>query len=93
MLNILFFLISEESSQVFKHSQNMIMKSSKYETFSEGRKGNVKRHIDSVHNKLKPHKCLMCNYTSSQKGTLKRHIDSIHNQLKAHKCTMCDYTT
>ncbi len=40
----------------------------------------------------KPHKCKMCNYTTSQKGQLNHHIKSTHEEKKLHKCSICDYS-
>ena len=53
----------------------------------EGR--NLKRHINSVHNGQKDHKCDSCGKAFSRAGHLKRHIDSVHNGQKDHKCDSC----
>ena len=52
----------------------------------------LKRHMQSVHEKKKPHKCSICDYSCSQKGDLKKHIESVHEEKKSHKCSICDYT-
>ena len=47
--------------------------------------GNLKKHIDEVHNAQKDHKCESCGKLFSQAGTLKMHINSVHNGQKDHK--------
>ena len=41
--------------------------------------GNLKKHINSVHNGQKDHKCDLCLKTFSEAGKLKRHINAVHN--------------
>ena len=48
--------------------------------------------INPIDEKNKPHKCKMCNYTTSQKGHLNHHIKSVHEGKKSHKCSICDYS-
>ncbi len=36
----------------------------------------LKQHIDSVHLKLRPHKCPHCDYSAAQSGTLNRHLQT-----------------
>jgi len=55
-------------------------------------KGNLKTHIDDVHNEKKPHKCSKCDCSYSQKSNLKRHIADVHEGNKPHKCLICDYS-
>jgi KRAB domain-containing zinc finger protein len=59
----------------------------------KGFSGKIKRHIDSVHEQKKPHKCSICDFTTSRKETLKVHVESIHEGKKLHKCSICDYTS
>ena len=42
--------------------------------YTASRKPHLKRHIDSVHNKLKPHKCQFCDLHFYGKGALKNRI-------------------
>ena len=51
--------------------------------YSFGKKGKLKRHIQSVHEKNKPHKCSICDYTASHIGNLRKHIKSVHEE-KTH---------
>ena len=39
-----------------------------------------KKHIESIHEGMKPHKCSICNYAASRRGNLKRHINSTHEK-------------
>ena len=48
-------------------------------TFSRAR--DLKRHINTVHEGLKPHKCNICGKAYND---LKRHINSVHDGLKQH---------
>ena len=48
------------------------------------------KHVASVHEGKKPHKCIICNTTFAQKCNLKSHIDSVHEMKKPFKCNICD---
>ena len=39
---------------------------------------NFSKVLKSAHEVQKPHKCLMCGYSSSRKGVLKKHVQSVH---------------
>ena len=41
------------------------------------RKQNMENHM-MTHNGLRPHKCFLCNYSSTQAGNLRRHIKKMH---------------
>ena len=47
-----------------------------YQEVSEA--GNLKKHINAVHNGQKDHKCVTCGKQFSQAGTLKKHINSVY---------------
>ena len=53
----------------------------------------MKRHIDCVHHKLKPHACQLCELAFSRKDKLKRHISNIHFHEKPFSCHHCDHRT
>jgi len=50
---------------------------------------NLKRHIQSVHIKEKPHQCDQCMKKFSQKVHLKKHTNAVHNKEKPHQCNQC----
>ena len=54
-------------------------------------KSNLRRHIKSVHNKMKDHICKECGYSASQKIALKKHIKAVHDKIKDHICKECGY--
>ena len=54
-------------------------------------KRNLKRHIESVHEGIKPFKCNICDYETAQKGHLKKHKDSVHEGIKPYKCHICQF--
>ena len=41
--------------------------------------GDLKKHIHSVHNGQKDHKCDSCGKAFSSAGDLKKHINAVHN--------------
>ena len=43
----------------------------------------MKRHMASVHEGVKPFKCDICDYSCSEKGSMKRHVASVHEGKKA----------
>ena len=44
----------------------------------------------SIHEKTKPFKCVICDYSCSLKANLKRHIESVHEERRPFKCDICD---
>ena len=50
----------------------------------------LKIHIKAVHERLKNHKCDLCDKAFSQASSLKTHIIGVHERLKNHKCDICD---
>ena len=58
-------------------------------------KKNLKRHVNAVHLKIKPHECDQCEKSFAHKAGLKRHQAcrhdvKIHQEIKAHKCQRCN---
>ena len=46
----------------------------------------LKRHIKTVHEKIKNIKCDKCDYICSSNCNLKQHIKYIHDKIKNFKC-------
>ncbi len=46
-------------------------------------KGNLKKHIAWVHERIKPFKCKFCNYETGKKIELKRHKQSLHKETQS----------
>ena len=57
---------------------------------SFGRKYELKKHIATVHEGVKPFKCSNCDVSFSRKNSLTRHIASTHAGKKPLKCSICD---
>ena len=51
-------------------------------------KGELKKHMNRVHLKLRPHECDICNSIFSEKGDLNKHIRSVHEK-KTFPCPLC----
>ena len=51
-----------------------------------GQNRDLKRHIKTVHENLKPHKCISCEKRFGQKTTLEKYVAAVHNNIKAQKC-------
>ena len=47
----------------------------------------LKRHIESVHEKVK-YPCNQCEKQFTQQGNLRKHIESVHEKVK-HPCYQC----
>ena len=57
-------------------------------------KGTLKRHINTVHDKLRNHVCDECEFAASQKSNLRRHKEEVHSVGdKKFKCAQCPYQT
>ena len=54
--------------------------------------GNLKKHVESVHEEKKAFKCEICDYSSSYKHHLKSHVASVHEKKKPFKCEVCDFS-
>jgi KRAB domain-containing zinc finger protein len=52
----------------------------------------LKKHIESVHEKKRPHLCSTCEKSFASKQDLKRHILMVHEKInhKKHLCSQCD---
>ena len=51
--------------------------------------GNLKIHIQSVHEKIRYY-CNQCDYQATPNGDLKTHIQSVHEKIK-YSCNQCDH--
>ena len=51
-------------------------------------KGNLNKHIHTIHNGHKDYNCNACGKSFSQ-ASLKKHIQSVHQGHKNHKCESC----
>ena len=56
-------------------------------------KGNLKQHIEAVHEGIKPFKCDICDFKTAHESKLKKHTESVHRGIKPFKCSICDYKT
>ena len=52
--------------------------------------GDIMRHVNEVHLKIKPYSCKHCKYCSSRKRDLAKHINDVHLKLKPFKCNECN---
>ena len=60
----------------------------KFVNYSCSQKGDLKKHVVSVHEEKKPFKCEICDYSCSLKNNMKRHVESVHEGKKAFKCDL-----
>ena len=47
-------------------------------------------HTRNVHDKIKPHKCNICQKSFGYTAELNQHITAVHEGIKAFKCSLCD---
>ena len=59
--------------------------------YVSARKDNLKKHVQSVHEKLKPYNCRQCGKAFSMKQHCKEHEESIHDGI-THSCDFCEMT-
>ena len=52
-------------------------------------KGNLKIHVNAVHENLRNHACHICGFTAKYGTGLKRHIKSVHDNIKDQVCGQC----
>ena len=51
----------------------------------------MNRHVASVHERKKPFKCEICDFSASQKSVKDLHVAAVHEGKKPFKCENCDY--
>jgi hypothetical protein len=51
----------------------------KYSAFE---RGDLRRHIDRVHEKIKQHQCNICHMSFGKEGNLKTHVKKIHQSVE-----------
>jgi DNA-directed RNA polymerase subunit RPC12/RpoP len=56
-----------------------------YQTTSD-----LKRHIETVHEKRRDHACPHCPSAFGQKSTLRTHVETVHEKRRDHACPYCD---
>ena len=55
------------------------------------RKDKLTRHIQCVHEKIRPFRCDFCDSSFSRRDKLKRHVSSIHMKEKPYLCNWCPF--
>ena len=55
-------------------------------------KMSLKHHILSIHEKIKPFKCVKCNFCFGRKNALNMHVAIVHEGRKPHMCDICGST-
>ena len=59
--------------------------------FRTSRKDHLRRHIQRVHDKLKPHECPKCDHKFFSKYHMQIHFKAIHENCKELTCPECDF--
>ncbi len=54
------------------------------------RAGSMKRHVSTVHNRMRKHKCDKCYQTFTQRSSMKTHMKTKHGISKTFQCDVCD---
>lgn len=52
-------------------------------------RGNMNKHVLSVHRKQKSHQCTQCTKSFAFRDGLLRHISTVHENERRHKCQLC----
>jgi len=52
-------------------------------------KFDMKKHVSTVHLKIKPYPCVDCDKAFAHKGDLTRHVNDVHNKMKSFHCGEC----
>ena len=55
-------------------------------------KADMRRHVESVHEGKRPHKCNVCGKSFTEKKFMLKHIDTVHEGNKPFKCESCERT-
>ena len=50
----------------------------------------MREHISTVHEKIRPYVCPICNKAFGQKSSLPGHIASVHEGKRPYACKICD---
>ena len=78
-----------------KSSQTIQNDSAKYDCESCGKrfrhKGNMQRHVNTIHKKCEEFSCHLCEYKTIHKHFLKNHVKRVHQRVKRFHCDQCDY--
>ena len=51
----------------------------------------LKRHVKTIHEGIKSHRCQICGVKFGQSGHLKVHVKTVHEGIKDYQCQMCDH--
>ena len=54
--------------------------------YKSNHRGNLMKHIQDVHDKIRNHVCDECGYSASRKSNLKQHKDNVHQMGEKFKC-------
>ena len=54
-------------------------------------KGNLQRHVNTIHKKAEEYACSTCDYKTIHKHFLNNHVKRVHQQIKRFHCKLCDY--
>lgn len=53
-------------------------------------KGDMQRHVVSIHEQHRPHACTQCTKSFSHRGHLNRHVQTVHLRQRKYGCEHCD---
>lgn len=53
-------------------------------------KGDMQRHVVSIHEQRRPHACTQCAKSFSHRGHLNRHVQTVHLRQRKYGCEHCD---
>ena len=56
-------------------------------------RGNLKKHVDGVHKKVKRFTCEQCNFSTPYNNALEGHVKAVHDKIKELACGRCEYRT
>ena len=51
--------------------------------------GSLKQHLMTVHEKIKNHKCRLCNKSFGHKWILEGHLQTVHGKRRDFSCDVC----